>query len=367
MYDVCEITTIHPQDDARILRSITALCDKYDKICFIAPWKRSNAIDPKIDMKMWTLPNSRALRLFNSLIVFIKAMNTNTRIYHFHDLDFILFAVLLKYLKNKPVVYDCHENYPEEIKFNKKWIPYFIRNPLSTLVKHVENWSVSKLGNIIVVTPSQVARFESKCLNVALVRNYSSIDLNSSSNGDAIVYVGSLTKTYGLYQLIDIAKALKNDGIKMYVTDRFVSDVERKYFISEIEDNDLSIELIPKVPASHMSKVLKTAKIGLSPSQRAPNTELGYHSKLIEYMACGLPIVASTVNANMFVLSHVRCGFAVEPSDIGGYVKAIRDIYYDSELCETLRSAGFDAVENEFDWKIEKKHLFESFEVALKK
>lgn len=359
---VCEITTIHPQDDARILRSVTSLSKSFEDLVFISTWKKSQYSPDGTRYISMNLPKQRIKRSLHSLKTFIAALKTRADVYHFHDLDFIIYAVLLKFITRKRVIYDCHENYPEEILYNKKWIPRIARLPLSIITRIIENGAAKILGEVIVVTPSQAIRFKIHANKVTLVRNFADIEVNRQENGSAVIYVGGLTESYGVTQIIDIAKQLSQHDIRILVTDRFVDKATEEWFHKQINDNNLNIELIEKVPASQMERILKQAHIGISPSQPSPNTELGYHSKLIEYMACGLPIVASTVEANMFVLREVDCGISVDPKDIQGYVKAIIKIHNQKDIRDKLRENGYRAVEETFSWKAESRNLIRAIE-----
>lgn len=362
-YEVCEITTLHPQDDARITRSLNSLADNYSRICFISQWTSAEKLRVNIDLITLKTKEGRRNRALYSFKVFLRACVVDARVYHFHDLDFLPFAALLKLIKRRPVIYDCHENYPEEM-MNKYWLPKALRSPISFMTRHLENLLSRYISNIIVVTPSQVKRFLPICKRVYLVRNFSDIVIDDSENGNYVIYTGTLSESYGIYQILDIARQLKTSGIEIMVVDRFASTEQENEFKSRVKDENLGITFIPKVPASQMQNILKRGRVGLSPSQIAPNTSLGYHSKLTEYMACGLPIVASNVEANMFVMSKVSCGITVESRDISGYCAAIERLFSDDQFYRSCRENGFKAVVDIFSWKQEAKSLIKAIKEA---
>src|SRR4029077_6713065 len=51
---------------------------------------------------------------------------------HFHDIDILPWMALVSLIK--PVVYDVHENYPEEMLV-RNYIPNFLRKPMYHLVR----------------------------------------------------------------------------------------------------------------------------------------------------------------------------------------------------------------------------------------
>lgn len=63
----------------------------------------------------------------------------------------------------------------------------------------------------------------------------------------------------------------------------------------------------------------------------------GLSVSLMEAMACGLPIVASTIRGNTDLIDPGQGGFLVPPDDAEGFADAIRKILADPQLREQMR------------------------------
>ncbi len=65
---------------------------------------------------------------------------------------------------------------------------------------------------------------------------------------------------------------------------------------------------------------------------------------VMEAMACGLPIVASSIRGNTDLIDEGLGGFLVAPEDAGGFAAAIRDILSDREKLERMKQYNLEKV-----------------------
>jgi glycosyltransferase involved in cell wall biosynthesis len=232
-----------------------------------------------------------------------------------------------------------------------------LRRPIAGVVRLFEDLAVRYLRDVIVVVPSLVERFSRLGVRAALVRNYPAWRAQPELPHDrAVICTGSLSAANGAFVLLDIARALKVEApdVAMLVTDRFQSAALKDEFGRVVESERLPVSVVPKVHPTEMEFVLSKACIGLSVEQDVPNMRMGYHTKLFEYMAFGLPVVSSDIASNRHLLEAAGSGLLVSPTDAGGYAGAIRRLLADSALFEDQRQKGFRAVESTFSWRVEK-------------
>ena len=72
--------------------------------------------------------------------------------------------------------------------------------------------------------------------------------------------------------------------------------------------------------------------------------------KLIQYMACGLPVVASPVGVNRRIVEHGVNGFLAETED--EWRKAIETLLHDPDLRRRMGLAGRAKVEREYSLEV---------------
>lgn len=369
-YEICVITSIHEPYDVRIYqRELLTLVEAGFSVCLVSPWERPPDRLPCAGWISLPMPRSRWGRLRHGVRTFLVALRVETRSYLFHDLDFIPWAVLLRWLKRVPVVYDCHENYPEEILHGKEWIPRPFRRPLAAAVRIAEDWAVRRFDAVLTVVPHQIRRFHRAGARCVMVRNFASWGARPDvPHEPGLLYSGSLSENYGVNILLGIARELKqrHRPVPLIIADRFgANQGSRRRFLEIVEREGLPVRLEPEVLPMHIDQLLSKGCIGLSVAQNSPSKHHAYPTKIFEYMAMGMPVVASDLELTREVIETAGCGVLVPPDDPKAYVEAALEILHDPSRFQLYRQNGLRASEEIFHWKIEGARLVRLFRYLL--
>ena len=86
--------------------------------------------------------------------------------------------------------------------------------------------------------------------------------------------------------------------------------------------------------------------IGIMPLEDSPWEKGKCSYKLIQYMACGIPVVASPVGMNNEVVSVGQNGFLAK--DAADWYNALKEISIGKDKCRTFGSSGRQMVENKY-------------------
>jgi glycosyltransferase involved in cell wall biosynthesis len=140
-----------------------------------------------------------------------------------------------------------------------------------------------------------------------------------------------------------------------------MSDLSRRYRIQCVAIGSRPDQLIgtPFVSAPwHEDTEVASIRgfdIGIMPLPDAPweRGKCGY--KLIQYMACGLPVVASRVGANHDIVNSGENGFLAEGD--GEWTGAIERLILDTSLRARMGAAGRRRVEDEFCLQVQGPRL----------
>jgi hypothetical protein len=99
--------------------------------------------------------------------------------------------------------------------------------------------------------------------------------------------------------------------------------------------------------------------IGIMPLIDRPfqNGKCGY--KLIQYMACGLPVIASPVGVNSEIVSHGENGFLA--STVEEWTEALQRLVSDAELRRRMGEAGRRRVEERYSLQVQQPRLLALF------
>lgn len=109
-----------------------------------------------------------------------------------------------------------------------------------------------------------------------------------------------------------------------------------------VELTGVQVENVPWTEDTEV-EALSSCDVGIMPLEDSPweQGKCGY--KLIQYMACRLPVVASAVGANVDIVQDGTSGFLARTAD--DWVAALRQLLSSSALRHAMGQAGRDRVE----------------------
>ncbi|MGC2297386.1 MAG: glycosyltransferase [Acidobacteriaceae bacterium] len=275
---------------------------------------------------------------------------------HFHDIDLLPFMVPLSAFKR--VIYDVHENYADEM-LKREWIPRALRRPLYHVVLLAHAGASRTIGNIVLVVPDQLAEFTA-AKNIALIRNYASEERaleaadNYLSREPSVICTASQYPSNGSWLLLDIAERLlvRAPNVSVLLVDRFMNNSFRNQILRSVEQRALTnIRLLPNVAPTRIIEHLNRATIGIIPALNLPKNFKALPTKLFEYMAAGIPVVASGHPHVAPVLEDAACGVSCNPDNPESFVEAILRLTADPNAARAMGAAGQSAFLDRYTWE----------------
>jgi len=120
-------------------------------------------------------------------------------------------------------------------------------------------------------------------------------------------------------------------------------------------------EFLPWTEQAEIS-LLKGMDVGLMPLPDTPWTRGKCGYKLIQYMACGLPVIASPVGVNREIVEHGVNGYLVETED--EWRTALTTLLRDAKLRRRMGEVGQLKVENSFSLQVQGPRLAQILRVV---
>jgi glycosyltransferase involved in cell wall biosynthesis len=164
-------------------------------------------------------------------------------------------------------------------------------------------------------------------------------------------YLGSFKRWHGLSDSLRVLERLVAQGLPV----RFVaigSGSDRAKFEAECRSRGLSahVTVLPGVPHDEVARVLQMIDVAL---MTYPKIEPFYFSplKMYEYLACGVPVVASALGQITEVLQSADMGRLVEPEDIDGFTGAVADLVSNHDLRARLGVTARQWAEHNCSWR----------------
>jgi len=365
---VCIFTTVHRPFDVRVFhREAHTLAAAGHQVTLLAHADFVEEIREGVVIKGIKRPHNRFFRLLSVFKFAWRCLREKPDVYHFHDLELLPLGLLLKWLTRKRIIYDCHENYPEAA-YERAWYPDWLKPLVAKLIGFIEPFIARRLDCVICVVPDQQERFKAHRCRTLLVRNLPQLEIFESAfqqhlpKVDRLIYLGGLTLVRGARVLADImAELIKtHPHIKLLCLGPFNEphvEAEVKQYVQERGLQE-AIEYIRFVPHEQVPAYLAQSRIGLIPWQvNEQMLRMVFPNKVFEYMACGLPIVASDLPSLRYIFGRSQSGALVRPDDPQAHAQAIRELLDHPDKAKELGDLGRKFVYEQLNWRIESEKL----------
>jgi glycosyltransferase involved in cell wall biosynthesis len=358
------MTSVHPASDIRILeKECRSLGNAGYDVSFIVPGAQSETRDK---VKIIGLPRSKGGRLSRMTLtvmkVFRAAWKEKAYVYHLHDPELLFAGSLLKFLRGRKVIYDVHEDYAKQ-KLSKDYIPKIIRKPVSFFVKATEKL-VSKFYDGIVTATDDILENFSWHKNAASVKNYPLLSLYPSIKEEKtprddslhLVYIGEISEIRGLDQIMTaLDTAASHLPLTFSLCGKFYPLSYKEKF--ESHKSSAIVKYRGWIEPWNIPGILQEADIGLVCLLPRPNFLTSLPVKLFEYMASGLPVIASNFPLWEKIISENKCGICVDPCSPDEIAKAVQTLSKDPGLRAEMGENGKRAVQDKFNWEKESEKL----------
>ena len=356
---ICHITTVHPVLDARIFyRMCRGLAARKVDTVLIAP--QSFTAEPYLRPSPRNDDLARASRPRRSAIALEAALAETADLYHFHDPELIPMALLLKTLRSrKAVVYDVHEDYPSMMR-DKYWLPPWVR-PAAALGARIANQMAARwLDGVVAADRSVAGDFARTApLKTMVHYNFPVLGLFKPRN-DApaepladLVYLGGLSERAGIFVLLQALEMLAQRGLKPTVRLAGYADGETGLAMITAALRrrrlDQQVELHGRLAHSEVPAWLRSGRIGLVLLQAVPKFLKNIPSKMFEYWACGLPVLASDLPPVRQFLVEGQNGYLFAPASGAQLAERIADLLSRPDHAQALGTAGRRMVETQWN------------------
>lgn len=363
------MTSVHPPFDPRIFhKEAQTLVQAGYKVVLIAPHDKEYENVDGVQIVGLPRYKRRFFRPLNWWRILWAALRQKADVYHFHDPELLPVGWLLKRFGGRRVIYDCHEYYAEAMA-SRRWIPHIFR-PLARIVFEVlESRIASSLSAVVVVTDGLLLSFEEATLLYNFPVKESFVTSTSAvRNKRQLIYVGQLSRPRGIFMLVETMRLLKKyEDVELFLLGRFDSESTKNEVQSLVADADLSgrFHFLGQIPYPELQSYLLRATVGLVPLQPVSQYSKVIPTKMFEYMACGLPIVASDMPLVRHFIGDLNCGILVEPTDPQAHAEAICYLLDHPDKAQRMGENGQRAMEEKYNWESEGRKLLRLYEELL--
>ncbi len=363
---VVHLTSVHPPLDIRIFhRQCTTLADAGYDVTLIAPCDSDYKVDK---IKVLAIPpaNNRAQRISCVVGILLKrALAENADIYHFHDPELIPLGIILKFM-GKRVIYDVHEDLPRQI-LDKHWIPGILRRQLSIGAICAEWLAGLVFDHIVAATPTIANRFPNS--KTITIQNFPTPEellewtrfIPYMEREPFVAYIGAIAYKRGALEMVHALGCIPTDyNCKLLLAGRFSPET--------LHDELATLPGWSRVDYSGLldrkgiASLLGRARVGLVTLHPTQAYLDSYPIKLFEYMAAGIPVIASDFPLWRNIINGAECGLLVDPLNPAATAEAIQYLLDNPEEAFLMGKRGTDAVRTQYNWGSEARKLLDNYQ-----
>lgn len=351
---ICHFTSAHdPFDDRIFLKECTSLADAGNEVYLVA--KGTSCEKNGVHLIGCGDVSGRIRRfLFFAGKVYREAKKLDCDIYHFHDPDLLPYGLKLK-KAGKTVIFDSHEDVPAQI-LDKYWIPSFLRGLISKLYKRYETHVVNKLDVVVAATQHIAAIFKGRAKEVIIINNYPRLDdivykdIAFSEREDIVCYVGGISEIRGEKIMLEAIKGVKADLV--------IAGYHDKVSFSHGMG---SVKYIGMLTRDKVNELYQKAKMGLCLLLPAANNIDAMPAKLFEYMAAGIPFIATDFPGWKKIAEESQAGVCVNLNDVDQITGTIKALLNDPIKAREMGRKGRSYVTTRCNWSNEEAKLIDLY------
>lgn len=351
---VLVVTIVHHPMDARILsRQIQALSDAGHEVTYVAPWSATGTRRPK-GLQTLDVPRAterRRLRAIFAARRCLRAQAANADVILLHDPELLLAA---RSIHDTPVVWDVHEDTAGAL-VDKRWMPRRLQSVVARLVRWLEAWAERRF-HLILADEGYQHRFAS---NHPVVPNDTVVPEQVLPPGDdRVIYVGRISAGRGAFEMLRLAELLP-EGTCLELIGPVDADVESA--LREAHERGL-VRWTDRLPYLEAQKRIEGALAGLSLLRDQPNYRHSRSTKVVEYMARGVPVITTPNPVATAIIEQHGGGVVVPFEDPGAVAKAIDELRSSPDERQRLIADGRRAAMEHYNWSSSRRRLLHALE-----
>lgn len=361
---VVHLTSAHHPFDVRIFhKECKSLAMAGYDVTLIVPRAEGDVRREGIKVCAVTPPRNRFERMTRTIWeVYEAAVRENGEIYHFHDPELMPACALLR-ARGKRVIYDVHEDHSSDVS-GKQWIPALLRGPISVAVRACELTFTRAFDRVIAVTPTIARKFPAG--KTRLVQNFPwthefacSNHLPYEEREANAVYVGGLSDDRGLREMRRAVElAAKEIPVRLVIAGQVNPGAKAEF---ERDRESQLVEYKGLLGRSQVAELLARARVGLVMFHPLGNYLNAQPNKLFEYMAAGLPVVASDFPLWRKIVRSAECGLLADPLNPAAIAEALVWLFRHPAQAAEMGLNGRRAVAENYNWEQEANCLLATY------
>ncbi len=370
MARIVHMSSLHfPFDSRIVLRECRSLARAGHDVTFICPAEHGDEVH---GVRTIAIPRVRSRfrrTFFANWRLFRIAMQQRADVYHFHDPELMVIATVMKLL-GKTIVYDVHEDMPKTV-WHRPWIPRLLKPLFSTFLCSAE-WLYQNFADLIVsATPTIAARFPAR--KSIAVRNLATIDEGSieppatayENRPEKVVHLSAnncpARGTIEMLEAINIVS--RNRDAKLLLAGKMRPE---NYAVQpQTLPGWRHVDYRGNLDHREINAFIQEGRVGLCVLHDSPSYREAYPVKVFEYLAAGIPVIASDFPVWRELFQESDAIRWVDPMDTAAIAREIEWVFDNPAKAEEMGRDGQHLVLNSLNWRHDAQVLLDGYERVL--
>ncbi len=285
-----------------------------------------------------------------------------------------LFPVLRRFSRRRgiPIVFDRHENFESPGTLVSQGV---LSSLIARAYVYYEWWATPRIAGVIVVLEEMIRNLNPKT-EARIAHNFPTRAVVEALAGEArsgaprytCVNLGAMHVERGLYEQLEVARMMVRDRgrseFRFCLGGKFPPGTLEPSleFVRRhgLEDQVTLVESF--LPHERVVEIYRGATIGFSPYLNVEKAHITLQSKILEFMAAGLPIITSPSSMNGRVIEESGCGALYWASETDAICDRIEEWMDDPERARAIGRKGKAYLLSHLNWESDLAGIAEWFE-----
>ncbi|PAE30534.1 glycosyltransferase WbuB [Paenibacillus sp. 7884-2] len=292
-----------------------------------------------------------AIKMFFSVV---KSRKKYDIVYTTSPAIFIAIVGLIAKIKYKSrLILEIRDLWPESLK----GVGVFDKPIILKVFKEIENLLYKKADSIVVNSEGfidyikkQSDQFEGKITYIPNGARMHELSMNNESVGPfKVIYAGNIGLAQDDEILMQLAKELNKKNIEFTIIGYGIRRQGLQDYIHK--ENLQNVTFLKPLSRKECLQIIAEHHVGVVTLAEKDVFKTVLPGKIIDYMSCGIPIVASVSGFAKKVIMEENAGFVSEENNASELLKYIDIFYQNPELRDEIGNNALTYVKERFLWE----------------